>query len=174
VKKIILAVFVLTSCGTNYKIPSKNYDDMLISSTKNADGSKTLKFYRHDLKYIDVAKHGKLITRTVYNSNVMIYRYPISRNNVDPTKIFLRSGNNFISKTSKDTVIFRNSSLPIMNRYFYGKGVSLKRITESTYEVAAIADNTNFAGFYVLTTVNFEEIKNRKGFISDSLIFPIK
>ncbi len=164
----------MTGCLTTYKIPSKKYDDKIISTSKNLDGTTTYKFYRHDLEYVDTAERHKLLDRKVYDNNQIVYRYPILETNVKPSKIFLKSGNNFLSKTESDTIMFINDNLPIMNRYFWGKGIMFTRITENSYLVKASVNNKGYARFYISVSDNYEEIKKGNGFISDSLVLPIK
>ena len=174
VKYFLLATIILTGCTTSYKIPSKKYDDKLISTTKNPDGTTTYKFSRHDMEYVDIARHHKLLDRKVYDNNQIIYRYPILKNNVEPTKIVLKSGNDFLAKTGSDTIAFINDELPVMNRHFWGKGVVLSRITENSYLIKPTANNTGYARFYISVSDNYEEVKNGNGFISDSLVLPIR
>jgi hypothetical protein len=174
VKHFLLLTIILTGCLTNYKIPSKNYDDKIISTSKNIDGTTTYKFYRHDLEYVDIAKQHKLLERKVYDHKQIIYRYPILETNVKPSKIFLKSGNDFLIKTGSDTIVFINDELPVMNRHFWGKGVVFSRITENSYLIKPSSDNTGYARFYISTSHNYEEINNDKGFIADSLVLPIR
>ena len=86
----------------------------------------------------------------------------------------MTSGNDFLSKTGSDTIVFINDDLPVMNRYFWSKGVIFKRITENTYLIKPSSENTGYARFYISISHNYEEIENEMGFISDSLILPIR
>jgi hypothetical protein len=174
VKYFLLPTILLTGCLTNYKIPSNKYGDKLISTTKNADGTTTYKFYRHNWEYVDIAQQHKLLERKVYNNERLVYRYPIREANVRPTNFLLKSGKNFLTKTGSDTITFINDDLPVMNRHFWGKGVMIQRITENCYIVKPATDNIAYARFYISTTHNYEEIRNDNGFIADSLILPVR
>ena len=138
------------------------------------DGTVTKTFLRHDLTYVDMAKQKKLIGRNVFNEGRLIYRYPILRSNVGASKIYLTSGNNFISKTTVDTINFTNDDLPIMNRHFWGKGIVFTKITDSSYIIKPTNDNLATANFYISASHNYEEIKKDKGFIADSLVLSIR
>jgi hypothetical protein len=159
---------------TSYKIPSKKYGDKPISTIQSGDGTTTYQFSRHDLEYVDIARGHKLLERTVYDRKQIIYRYPILKNNVGPTKIVLKSGNRFLAKTGSDTVVFINNGLPVMNRNFWAKGVVFSRLTENTYLIKPAANNIGYARLYISVSDNYEEVKNRNGFISDSLVLPIR
>jgi hypothetical protein len=172
-KYLFLLSIILTGCMTKYRIPSKKYGDKVISTSKNSDGTRTVRFYRHNLEYVDIANRHKLLDRKVYNNKQVIYRYPILEKNVKPSEFYLKSGNDFLMKTGTDTLVFIND-LPIMNRHFWGKGVMFSRITENTYLVRPSKDNNGLAKFYISTTHNYEEIENDKGFIADSLIVSIR
>ena len=173
-KYFLLLTIIFTGCLTSYKIPSKKYDDKLISTTKNPDGTTTYKFSRHNLEYVDIARQRKLLDRKVYDNNQIIYRYPILKNNVEPTKIALKSGNDFLANTRSDTIVFINDGLPIMNRHFSGKGVVFSRITENSYLIKPSSNNIGYARLYISVSDNYEEVKKRNGFISDSLVLPIR
>lgn len=173
-KYLIAVSIILTSCSSTYKTPSKKYSDQLLSSHKNPHGTTTNTFLRHGLTYVDKTKKNKLIERNVYDKGQLIYRYPILRSNLKPSKIYLRSGNNVISKTKTDTVVFINSDLPVMNRHFWGKGIMLSKLSDSTYIGKAISENSRTATFYISTSDNYEEIQNDKGFIADSLVLSVR
>lgn len=167
-KYLFLMSIILTSCFSSYKVPSKKYGDQLISKKQNADGTSTSTFLRHGLTYVDKAKRKKLIERNVFDEGRLIYRYPILRSNVGASKIYLTSGNNFISKVKADTIIFINNDLPIMNRHFWGNNIALTPLTDSSYILKSRV-NTGILRFYISASDNYEEIKNDNGFIADSL-----
>jgi hypothetical protein len=164
---------ILTSCFSSYKVPSKKYGDQLVSKKHNANGTSTNTFLRHGLTYIDKAKQKKLIERHVYDDGRLIYRYPILRSNVGASKIYLTSGNNFISKAKGDTIVFINNDLPTMNRHFWGNNITLSPLTDSSYILKTKAE-TGVAKFYVSASDIYEEIKNGNGFIADSLVITIR
>ena len=173
--KIFLpTIFLVTACSSAYKIPSHKYDDKIISTSQNSNGTTTYKFYRHDLVYIDTANKHKLLDRKVYDGDQLVYRYPVLKVNVRPSKIFLKSGNSFLDKSKVDTVMFINNDLPAMNRLLWGKGVIITKLTENAYRIKASPDNTGFARIYISTTHNYEEIENDNGFIADSLVLQVK
>src|SRR5438552_1672013 len=128
-KYLFLMSIILTGCFSSYHVPSKKYGDQLLSTNRNVDRTTTNTFLRHGLTYVDKAKQKKLIERNVYDEGRLIYRYPILRSNVGASKIYLTSGNNFISKTTVDTIILINNDIPIMNRHFWGKGIVFTRLT---------------------------------------------
>ncbi len=173
-KYLVLLIVLLTACISNYTIPSKKYDDEMISTSKNLDGTTTHKFYRHGLEYNDVANGQKLLSRKVYDNRLVIYRYPVLEENVNSSKLFLKSGNDFLSRTGTDTLVFINEDLPIMNRRFWGKGILFSRITNNSYLLQPAQNNDNLAKIYVSASHNYEEIQNSKDFIADSLILPIR
>ena len=173
-KYFLLLSIILMGCFSSYRVPSKKYGDQLLSINKNLDGTISKTFLRHGLTYVDKSKQKKLIERKVYDEQRLIYRYPILRSNVGASKIFLASGNNFISKTTVDTLILINNDLPIMNRHFWGKGVVFTRLTDSSYIIKPTSDNTGPSKFYISTSHNYEEIKNDNGFIADSLVLSIR
>ena len=165
---------ILTSCSSTYKIPSKKYGDHLLSTNKNADGTFTNIFLRHGLTYVDKVKKKKLIERNVYDEGRLIYTYPILRSDLQPSKIYLTSGNNFISKGKADTVIFENKNLPVMNRHFWGQGITLRKLTDSSFLIKPSSSNSGVAKCYISASDNYEEIAKDNGFISDSLVLTTK
>ncbi len=164
----------MAGCFSSYNVPSKKYGDQLLSTNKNLNDITTHTFLRHGLTYVDKTKKKKLIERNVYDEGQLIYRYPVRRSNVGASKIYLTSGNNFILKTTADTVVLINNNLPIMNRHFWGKGIRLSRLTDSSYIIRPTSDNTGAAKFYISASDNYEEIENNKGFIADSLEISIR
>jgi hypothetical protein len=174
VKYLLFFSIVLTGCRSSYNIPSQKYGDNLISTTKSSDGTTTNKFMRHDLTYVDIAKQNKLLERKVFDYEQLVYRYPILRSNIKPGKIFLRSGHSFLSTTLSDTLVFVNDYLPVMNRHFWAKGVVISTLTDSSYLVKTNVNNNGYARFYISVSDNYEEVKKGNGFISDSLVLPIR
>ena len=164
----------MIGCIPSYHVPSKKYGDQLLSTTKNVDGIVTNTFLRHGLTYVDQAEQKKLIKRNVFDEGRLIYKHPILKSNIGASKIFLRSGNNFVSKTTVDTIILINNDLPIMNRHFWGEGVVFSRLTDSSYTIKPTSDNSGTAKFYISTSHNYEEIKSDQGFIADSLVLSIR
>jgi len=165
---------MLTACSTSYQIPSKKYDDKMISTSKKSDGTTMYKFHRHGLIYVDTAKKHRLLDRKVYDGDQLVYRYPVLAKNVKPGIILLKSGNDFLDQSKGDTIVYIGNDLPVMNRYFWGKGVMLARLTETSYLIKPSPNNTGVAKLYISTTHNYEEIKDDKGFIADSLVLIIK
>jgi hypothetical protein len=173
-KYSLLIAILFTGCLTRYSIPSKRYNDTILSTAHNADLSTTYRFKRHDWEYEDIVKRHKLLERRVYDSGQLVYRYPVLRGNVRPSDFFLKSGRVFLTGNGVDTLVFINEDLPTMNRFIWASGVTLMKITENTYWVKPLANNKDFAKFYVSVGHNMEEVKNDKGFIADSLVLPIR
>ena len=169
-KYLIAVSIILTSCSSSYKTPSKKYGDQLLSTDKNLDGTTTNTFLRHGLTYVDKSEKKKLIARKVYDQQRLIYRYPVLRSNLKASKIYLISGNNFISKGTADTIIFQNSDLPVMNRHFWGQGITVRKLTDTSFVIKPSSNNLGIVRFYVSASDNDEEIANNNGFISDSLV----
>ena len=48
------------------------------------------------------------------------------------------------------------------------------RLTENSYLIKPAANNIGYARLYISVSDNYEEVKNRNGFISDSLVLPIR
>ena len=171
---VAFLLLTLINCRTSRLYSKKYYDDEVISVSEKIHGVYFRNFKRHNLLYIDKTDGKQIIERKVFRDSNLLYRYPIVKSNIPMTDIKLLSGNNYLKKDFNDTIQIINSGLPIMNRTVYVKGALISRTSDSTYLIKAKDSISLQAKFYITASDNFEEIKNRKSFISDSLIVEIR
>ena len=145
-----------------------------IENTGSIGDTIVKRFDRHGLLYSDIKVKRKLISRNVYLDDKIVYKYPVTKKNVGRGVIELLSGNTFLPSGVDDTIRFSSYSLPTMNRTIYLRGGQIRRISDSSYLVKSNYTIRTVATFVIAASDNYEEIKNRPGFIVDSLVLPIR
>lgn len=161
---VIFAISSFTEASYFNTYLQTNFEDTIIK-----------KFTRHNgLLYIDKKVKKKIISREVYSDNKLVYKYPITRENIVKGTICLGTGNNFLIKGLSDTIYFKNYVLPITNRLAAMKGGQISRLTDTSYIVRSNSSIGTSAVFILTASDNFEEIKNRETFIVDSIVLSIK
>jgi hypothetical protein len=153
--------------------PKNIYSDTIIKKSKSIEGLEIVEFTRHGLTYVDKRKRSRIIERSVFDEGKLIYRYPITRESIG-TSMRLQSGKNSLELGVMDTLRIRYYSHPMMNRHIIAIGGTISRFDDSTYLVKATNINNKKVKVQILASVNYEEIKNDKGFIADSLLLDIR
>ena len=131
-------------------------------------------FKRHDLVYADSMIGKKIFTRNVFLNDKIIYHYPVQQSELPKSDLRLLSGNDHLTREFVDTILIDNKALPIMNRTIHVKGAVISRTSDSTYLIKVNDRQLSKATLYVTASDNYEEIKGRVSFISDSLVMLIK
>ena len=154
--------------------PKNIYTDSIINKSKNIEGFEIVQFNRHGLIYIDKRKQNKIIERSVFDDGRLMYRYPITKESIGTTTLALQSGKNSLELGVIDTLRIGYGNLPAMNKHIIAKGGTITRLDDSTYLVKTLNPNSKKVTVYIQVSVNYEEIKNDRGFIADSLLLDIR
>jgi hypothetical protein len=153
--------------------PKNIYSDSIIKKSKDIEGFEIIEFNRHGLIYIDKRKQNRIIERSVFKDGRLIYRYPIMKESIETT-LRLQSGKNTLEYGMIDTLRIEYINLPAMNKHVIAFGGAISRLDDSTYLVKAANLNSKKVTVQIRVSVNYEEIKNDKGFIADSILLNIK
>ncbi len=165
---LILGLILFFGCSL------KNiYTDSIINKSKDIEGFYIVEFKRHGLIYIDKRKQNRIIERSVFEEGKLIYRYPITKESIGTT-MRLQSGKNSLELGVFDTLRIEYRNLPVMNKHVIAIGSTISRLDDSTYLVKAANLISKKVTVQILVSVNYEEIKNDRGFVADSLILNVR
>ena len=167
---IILAVSIV-SLNLHFSFTKRKAN---IPAVANFTDTTIKKFKRNGFQYIDLRIKNKIISRNIYLGDKLFYKYPITREYVGKGTIRLLSENNFLTQGITDTVVFIDYSLPPMNMSAYFRGGQMRRLSDSSYQVKSNSKIGTNAVFVIMASDNHDEIKNRVGFVVDSLSLLVK
>lgn len=127
---MLLMITMLASCMAK---PAKNYyaDNYykIISVDSSTTPGVVYKHSKHnDLNFYDTIVNNKLQRRAAFLGELLMYKYPISPEDVSPVKYRIRGKKDHLTLHHADTITILNS-LPPINQSLYTKGAGFKRLS---------------------------------------------
>lgn len=133
-------------------------------------------FNKGGLKYEEDYRLNKIIKCRIYSGDKLMYVSPITKNDLQPSIIRLKSGNSYLSRGSVDTLEIINTDIPIMNFGIEVVNSMISPVGERVYLIKPLDSRRPGADKVNIQVKVFQEISKirRPVFVSDSLVLDIK
>lgn len=166
---LAVACYCIATTGLNHKVSVfiTNRQDSVI---------RTKVFIKGGLKYEEDYRQNKIIKCRIYSGDKLMYVSPITKNDLQSSIIRLKSGNNYLSRGSVDTLEIINTSIPIMNFGIEVINSMISPVGEKVYLIKPLDTRRPGADKVNILVKVFQEISKirRPTFVSDSLVLDIK
>jgi hypothetical protein len=158
----------LLSCSGGSKVSYSAGQDSVVTKSTFKKGA------RYERDYFK----GKLTETRVFYGMQLVERYPIFKESLLPSRISLRSGNNFLTKDGIDTLDVVNQDIPPGNFGFQVSSATiLSRVSHGIY-VLKHAPSRNPYHDTIRVLIHVLQPENRQlgtgSFISDSAFFIVQ
>lgn len=123
---------------------------------------------------IDKKVGKKLVSRHLYGGPLLMFKYPVTKENAGKGSLRLASGNDFIRYGEMDTLIIHYPGLPMMNKSYYSQGGTMSRLSDSSYLLRPTSKPGGLLRFVLSALHNHGDIVDEGRVLIDSVVIPIR